>query len=613
MKEKDLSFMKKVPKVSNLKFDFSKCASAAERAEVVNKVLSAPVNPYEKFISSIENQVPKIPNSTFRENLERDTYWDFEDFDILVCDDIGNNNLDVLFQNPSSTLKDLQVAIQNLFQCEIYQKIQDQYPLSPQKLFSELKEDERASFAALCTLIRSNNKNNTFLPWLAHNVIPPDLYENALKESNQIKKVGVFEKHKTGIASHDQYWAILLPGNEFQLLKANGEIDTQFKCDHIDKSRSGNSLRVWKDKQQLGTRLVIIYDELLNRWIQDDTLLPCFFPYSIPNGVIPEVVARAFYEMIMAPDTVVLRAMLHHQVFPVDSTGMNLVENLFTIFASKEKVHRLISSIAAVEFSHAGDLQETMVLRGNSHLTCLFKFFAKKYGQNYFQKVIKPVIDEVAKRGDVNITPPSDESKYEEAEEKVKSLIYFGIDKVLQSAQYIPDQFRHIASILKICTSQVLRSKHATFNALSSFMFLRFFTPAIVSPGNVVQGEKPPENSKVTTVPFSRIIQLPFNLQQIPKEKYPHLQKLNEKIFEKYADIYNFAMDVAEYNEAAKYEKTTEEDAINAIKEIITTIAKDKTSRITFIRRINDLSESEDERSSVSFLFGNILTQCFEK
>jgi len=601
---------KKAAKGPNLKFDFSKCTCADDKAELVNKVLAAPINPYDSFIPLIENQVPKIPNSTFKAVLP-DTYWDFEDFDITICDDIGNNDLDVLFQNPTIDLKELQEALPKLFQIELFQRIQDEFPLTPRTIILEMEEKQRATFAALCTLIRSNNKNNTFLLWLAHNIVPSDWHGNTSKENSKVFKLGIFEKHKTGIASHEQYWAILDPNKNFKLLKANGEEDLQFRCENIDKSRSGNSLRVWKGQDNLGVRLVVIYDELLDHWCQSDVPLPCFFPYTIPNFPVPDDIAAAFLEMLLSSDTVVLRAMIHHEVFPVDSTGMDFVKNLYTIFASRGLINRLISTIVAVEFSHPGDLNETMVLRGNSHLTCLFKLFATKFAKDYFYKVIKPIIDKVVESGDINITPPKDESQYAAAQERVKDLLFFGIDKVLASASEIPPQFKHIASLLKICTSLVLRSKHAVFNALSSFMFLRFFTPAIVAPQNVVPEEKTAPNAKVTTVPFSRLIQLPFNLQQIPIDKYPHLKKLNEELYNKYADIYNFAMDIAEYDKAAKYDKTTDEEALQASKALLITISKEKNQRNTFIRRIKDLSEKEDEKSSVSFLFGNILAQCF--
>jgi len=119
--------MSKGSRFSGIKFDFSKCTCPDDKADVVNKVLAAPINPYESFISLIESFVPKIPSSTFKTVLP-DTYWDFEDFDITICDDIGNNDLDVLFQNPTIDLKELQEALPKLFTIDMFAKIQDIYP-----------------------------------------------------------------------------------------------------------------------------------------------------------------------------------------------------------------------------------------------------------------------------------------------------------------------------------------------------------------------------------------------------------------------------------------------------------------------------------------------------
>ncbi|EAX88543.1 GTPase-activator protein, putative [Trichomonas vaginalis G3] len=597
----------------NQKFDFSKdVVTVEEKMEVVNKTLSVPFYHLEDFITFIQELVPKIPISTFKKSLS-EQYYDFEDFDIAVCDDIANNNLDALFENPTLELEELQQALPNIIPPELVRplisKVQDIYPLQPHQLIAELQDDVRASFAAIATLIRSNNRNDSFLLWLAHNLIRPDWHQCTGNDDKEIAKCGVFKKFGA-FSSDTLYWALLSPNNNFQLINPEGQVEMNFKATTIDKSHSGNSLRVWRDSENIGIRLVKVFDELVDHWTTDDTQLAVFLPYS--NGCPPPaVVVDAFRRLLLAEDTVVLRALFHHELFPVDVVGQQMIDSLFKIFSSKNLVHRFICTVVSSEFSHPGDLTETMVLRGNSHLTCLFKYFASKFAKDYYERVIKPVTDEVVSQGNVGIIKPEDENEWPEKQEKVAKLLNSVLDKLLSSGPYIPAQFHHLASILKICTAVVLRSKHAVYNALSSFMYLRFFTPAIVTPGNVIKDARPVPEFKTTTLPFSQLVQLPLNFQQFSMPKYEHLKKLNEDIMNRYAEIYNFTMEIAEYDRQAAYEQATDKEAFDATLWIVEHIAK-SNSKKEFFKRVNEFREKEDEKTSVSFMLAAILANCFK-
>lgn len=598
----------------NQKFDFSRCITVEDKIEVVNKTLSVPFCHLEDFITFIQELVPKIPNSTFKKLLS-DQYFDFEDFDIAVCDDIANNNLDTLFEHPTLELQELLNALPDIIPQDkvfsLLKKVQDQYPLQPQTLLASLDDDVRASFAAIATLIRSNNRNGSFLLWLAHNLFRSDWHNCTGNDDKEIAKCGVFKKYSTGFQSDALYWAVLSPLKEFQLINADGNVEMTFRASSVDKSHSGNSLRVWRDAQNIGIRLVKVHEELISHWTMDDAPLAVLLPYST-GAPPPNVVRDAFKRLILSEDTIVIRAMLHHEVFSVDTLGIQMIESLYKIFSSKGLIHRMISTIISSEFSHPGDLTETMVLRGNSHLTCLFKFFAMKFAKDYYDNVIRPVTEEIVAQGDIGIIKPEDEKDWDAAQNRVRTLLNSVLNRLLASGPFIPAQFHHIGSLLKNITATVLRTKHAVYNALSSFMFLRFFTPALVTPGNVIKDAKPDPNAKKTTIPFSQLIQQPFNFQQFSTPKYDHLKQLNEEIMNRYAEIYNFAMEVAEYDRPAEYEQCSEKEADEATLWLLQTIANNPASRKEFIKRVKEFRETEDEKTSVSFMMAIILQQCFK-
>ena len=195
----------------------------------------------------------------------------------------------------------------------------------------------------------------------------------------------------------------------------------------------------------------------------------------------------------------------------------------------------------------------------------------------------------------------------------------------MSSLNQIPPQFKHMASILRSMTAITLRSKHAVYNGLSGFFFLRFFTPALVAPEDIdpkfkytIPNQSEPDDQTikktraVTTIPFSQIIQLPFNLQPILFEKFPRLIDLNKELVHKYSQLYNFLMAMSEYDKpTAEYEKPSDEEADEAVTWILHEIGKSEQARKQFIKGVNDLYEKEDEKTSVSFMLAYILHQCF--
>ena len=610
---------------ARIEFDFKDCPTYQDKIQAVKDELAKPFNTYQKFISIVDYFVPNIPESTFKQNLKSD-YFDFEDFDIIICDDIGTVNMDTLFQNPTVDLQELQDVLPKVLPKQIFSKIQDTYPLPPAQLLAEFDESVRASFSALATLIRSNNGNDSFLLWLAHNLIPVGFTwtDKPSERNDLIQSAGIFEKYKKAVKSHEQFWAILSPQNDFKLYDMNGQTILHFQCERVEQSHSGHSIKIWKADNDLGVRLVKIYDELVQNWVKKDIPPAVFFPYTATVGdkkFTPPEIISAFKEIILSQDTIALRAMLNHEVFPLSkdkaSPAQLLIEKLFTIFASQGLVHRYISTVVSTEFTHPE--QESMVLRSNSHLTYLFKFFTVKYGLNYFRTIVMPLIKEVIEKGDIGykVTDKTSEEDRQQALAKIRTLLNNGIDKVLTSLPYVPSQFRHLASILRSMTAITLRTKHSVFNALSSFFFLRYFTPAIVTPTSVdpsYEFDWPSGKNCLSTtlVPYSQLIQAIFNMQPISIEKFPHLTKLNDEAATRYHELYNFLMALSEYDKpTAEYEKPSDDDANKAVEWLIQQIASEPQRRKAFIHRIIDLSEKEDEKTSVSFMLAQILAQCF--
>jgi hypothetical protein len=192
---------------------------------------------------------------------------------------------------------------------------------------------------------------------------------------------------------------------------------------------------------------------------------------TVHNRTLPPALYSAVYEALTADDLLVVRSLMHYTVAKV-SEGVPLAEALLDIFAQAGRVNQLVLGLVGAEFDVSAE-DIAMSLRSNTHLTNLFKVFATRYGAPYKEKVIQKIINFVVAAGDLRL-------KYADQPEalrhKTQKLLFSSLDVILRSGKHIAPQIRHLASVIKAVTGCRFNSKRATFNALSSFFYLRFIS-----------------------------------------------------------------------------------------------------------------------------------------
>lgn len=587
------------PAHKHIHFHTSNARTMDEKLDLVNKELSIPQYPFDIFHSYIDELIPEIQESTFAENL-RDPYDDFFDFQVIIADLMAQNDINELYEHPSEPLEQLLEGLRNMFTADIISNLTDTFPLDSEKIINSFHPSLQKSCAALASLVHENSLNDQFISWIGNALVPPQWHGCTSTESPYIKLAGLFELYKMIGKDHSPHWAIISPQDEITIYKATDlttPIDKPFHVTKLESSRSGRSIRVM-NQDDIGARLIPDDRCTFDTWLSSEPLVPrCFAYYS---DKIPEVIIKAFETALIQPDTYLLRAIMHEDVIKIKET-QQAMEALFNIFAKNDLVHRFLMAACALEFSKP-NLDENQVLRSNSHVTWLFKVFYKKYGHDVYDNIIKPIIQKIEEKGPLNIKD-QDTSHIQEVTDLLNSVI----DTFLTGSQYIPKQFRHFASVLKSITATRLRTRHAVFNALSSFFCLRFSTAIIANPTDFDSDAKPKDVSNVL-VPFAQLLQLPFNLQPF-SERYFYLGDLKDKIIDRYEEIYNYVVTIADINEPVEYEKPSDDVVHKSIYKLMEILAG---NRANFVAKYTELYENDNDHSASSYAMSDFITKIFK-
>ncbi|NWT46419.1 RASA2 protein, partial [Chroicocephalus maculipennis] len=154
--------------------------------------------------------------------------------------------------------------------------------------------------------------------------------------------------------------------------------------------------------------------------------------------------------------------------------------------------HKLVPFVAAVAELDLKDTQEAnTIFRGNSLATRCVDEMMKIVGKHYLKVTLKPVIDEVG-------YPTETVLRILSPLEYPISLIYILLTAPCENLRYYVDKvFREIVrssiscptlmcdvfySLRHLAAKRFPNDPHVQYSAVSSFVFLRFFAVAVVSP-----------------------------------------------------------------------------------------------------------------------------------
>ncbi|KAG0187398.1 Ras GTPase activating protein ira2 [Apophysomyces sp. BC1034] len=186
-------------------------------------------------------------------------------------------------------------------------------------------------------------------------------------------------------------------------------------------------------------------------------------------------------DMLVGPDFDILFALC--DACPV-SNMEDLTHVLLSCFGSRQKTLTLFKVVIEREVQNTES--ESELFRRTSITTRLLSSFAKHDGEEYLRSTLQPVLKTLAEKPAEEMMFELDPSKLEDCEylarnkQNVINAAELFLSAICASVDEAPKSFREVCHC--IATAVQARFPEAKYAAVGSFIFLRFFCPAIVSP-----------------------------------------------------------------------------------------------------------------------------------
>lgn len=207
-----------------------------------------------------------------------------------------------------------------------------------------------------------------------------------------------------------------------------------------------------------------------------------------------------------------------------------LATSLHGLFGYTMALDKLFITLLDAEMNNVPRSSE--IFRSNSTLTRLMSIFAKEYGLPYLTVIVRPFIEDMI---DENVTFEVERGDDEKDSEVFIDCLQRLVDSIVSSMSWVPDTFKFICSEIYKCISK--RFEAASLIGVGSFLFLRFFCPAIVSPESFFDLTSIDLKVKRSLMQLVKVIQYMANgsisnLKWVSLAKYAkEMEELNVKIF----------------------------------------------------------------------------------
>lgn len=561
----------------------------------------APFFFYKQISPEIKEQIQRIDPEKFKigdepydENLKRKLLG-------------AMSEVKVDMKSTPSDLKPLvEKVITSYSECEAW----DSLTCFPPRIINPTEDAKSVTFV-LIDLLNSlkPQKSSEWVKWMSINMIPEEYKSIQNFKSSYIKACCVCHRKRKMFNDETFFWAVLDIHNHFTLYNTtNGQLTVHMEADigSIKLSHSGKTVKLF-DKSGIRVKRIIPIDpsqnELWAKVMNLSTLpkLPFFFTNSaVP---IPDLLLFALNEVLLAPDRTAVRAITHFKVSKV-SQSVDLADALFDIYAYAGKVNDLITVMVASEFS-ATELTQNTVLRGNSHLTNLFKIFFKRFGFKYYQSFLKRIVLYIDSKGDLSLKRPAEVNS-----QKAQTMVFTVLNRIAGSLEHVPIEIRHFASILKQAAALRFNSKQATYNTISGFFYLRFVSSILSNPLETdpsLQLQNPWLN---VMVPAAQLMMTPFNLIQMGG-KYDVFNSWNKILTKKiFPMLIEFVFSIAVCNEEPVYQPPSKERLREALQVVWSKIGE---SNGEFVKMYKQLAFESLPCTSLGAGFANFLTGYFNQ
>lgn len=203
---------------------------------------------------------------------------------------------------------------------------------------------------------------------------------------------------------------------------------------------------------------------------------------------------------------------------------------LLSMFDAKGGLIRFLKAAVEEEIQHTAT--EEMVFRSNSFCTTLLSAFARTHGYEYLRSIMAPLITEFASRP-AGFSVEMDPSRVEPGgsalrnQEALEEIAQAFIDAICSSAHRVPavlrELCRHIRSVLDA------RFPASRYQGVGGFMFLRFISPAVVSPHMIdINLTGPSKDLRRGLVLISKILITLASNNLFSSHKEPFMTGLND-------------------------------------------------------------------------------------
>uniref|UniRef100_A0A671QSA8 Ras GTPase-activating protein 2-like n=1 Tax=Sinocyclocheilus anshuiensis TaxID=1608454 RepID=A0A671QSA8_9TELE len=304
--------------------------------------------------------------------------------------------------------------------------------------------------------------------------------------------------------------------------------------------RNDNVHRAWYLLQPKGNGTKSKPDDLgslrLKVTYTEDNVLPSAFYTALRNL------------MLKSLDVKPISASAAHVLGDIcrESVGYEALLPVVRLLLHHNRLLPFLTSVAALELENTQEANT--IFRGNSLATRCIDDMIKIVGKSYLTVTLKPVLNEIFES---NKTCEIDPVKLKEGDnvevnkENLQGYVQKVFTSVTQSSSSCPplmcDVFR---SLRQLASKRFPADPHVQYSAVSSFIFLRFFAVAVLSPHTFqLRSHHPdPEISRTLTL-ISKTIQSLGSWGSLSKNKLVRqllvICVLKEPTFEKFSTRYN--------------------------------------------------------------------------
>uniref|UniRef100_A0A8C2JRS5 RAS p21 protein activator 2 n=1 Tax=Cyprinus carpio TaxID=7962 RepID=A0A8C2JRS5_CYPCA len=205
------------------------------------------------------------------------------------------------------------------------------------------------------------------------------------------------------------------------------------------------------------------------------------------DNVLPSACYTALRNlMLKSPDVKPISASAAHVLGDIcrESVGYDALLPVVRLLLHHNRLLPFLTSVAALELENTQEANT--IFRGNSLATRCIDDMMKIVGKSYLTVTLKPVLNEIFES---NKTCEIDPVKLKEGDnvevnkENLQGYVHKVFTSITQSSSSCPplmcDVFR---SLRQLASKRFPADPHVQYSAVSSFIFLRFFAVAVLSP-----------------------------------------------------------------------------------------------------------------------------------